>query len=102
MMGCLNDTHEMNLCIECEGGIMEDLPATFEIDEDHGTARLLSFRIGAWEGDRDAAIAMTGAEHVQTQESNALEAWHEAAEERAMGEADYRYEMRRDAELEYL
>ena len=84
-------------CVECDGGIMEDLPAEFLIDADYGTAELVEFRIGAWTGDRTTAVLMCGEKNVARQEVLAVEKWREEAEERALAHGDYLYEQRRDA-----
>jgi hypothetical protein len=71
------ETYLTMFCIDTEAGVMEGCPATFVIDTDSGLARLETFRIGDWRGDRAAAVAMTGKQHVAAQEARIAVCWME-------------------------
>jgi hypothetical protein len=88
--------HDALLCIECQSGIMEDLPASYYIDDETGRATLVTFKIGAWEGDREAAVQMTGEAHVAMQERMAADQWAEDAEDRELSRGDYLRDLRDD------
>jgi len=79
------------LCIDCAGGIMEDVPAEWSIDEDAG-AVLVGFMIGGFIGDRDTAIAMTGRAHVIRQEELVMERWDEDAGDRSAAAQEAYYD----------
>ena len=77
------------LCIEPDEGILEELPATFFVI-DGANAELVSFKIGAFTGSRDQAIAMTGEAHIKRQEASAVDAYHDYLNDCAIRDAQHR------------
>ena len=68
-------------------GVLVDLPATWLV-VDGVSAALVEYRIGGWVGDREAAVAMIGAECLVVQELAVFDALgcHSADPGRALHE----------------
>lgn len=70
-------SHTSGLCIDIDQGLLEGLPAEWDIFPDEGYAELQSYRIGCWTGDRNDAISMTGKDHIEKQEAIVFAKWYE-------------------------
>lgn len=70
-------TYDATLTIDTLEGIMT-CPAVYDVCEDY--ANLLTFTIGSRQFSLDDAIAMTGVDHVGTQELSVWKAWLDETE----------------------
>lgn len=62
-----------NVTIECDGGIMEELPGTWAYNPETGIAYLLSALMGALKLSREQIALATTEDHVARQEEIAAE-----------------------------
>lgn len=70
-------TFDATICIDTVEGVM-DCPAVYEVCPDY--ANLLTFSIGARKFNCADAVAMTGVEHVSSQELAVWFAWLDETE----------------------
>lgn len=79
-------TSEHPLTIDCDAGIMEEIPAEWSVVS--GFARLVKFRIGDFVGDRGIAVLMAGEPEIIKQEKAVAEAWDAGSEDRAIARSE--------------